>query len=49
MHQAERTHNDDPGRLTDAYPSRYFRRLHRLVTRSSDSPVDSSPAVERND
>src|SRR6516164_1368281 len=47
MHQTERTHNDDPGRLTDAYPSRYFCRLHRLVTRSSNSPKDSSPAAVR--
>src|SRR6516225_7706414 len=44
MHQAERTHNDDPGLLIDAYHSRSFCHLHRLVTRSSDSPEDSSPA-----
>src|SRR6516162_2200947 len=36
MHQAERTHNRDPGRLTDAYSSRSFRHLHRLVTRLSN-------------
>src|SRR6516225_8043843 len=49
MHQAERTHNRDPGRLTDAYSSRSFRHLHRLVTRLSNKPEDSSPAAVRYD